>query len=314
MKKTIYVLVTLLMAAMLLLAGCGRGSDAGTGGDAAASGSSDVNSVLTELCQYVADNVETFDVEGDSGAWFVFGLKTAGSDAVEEDRFTAYHDAVRGFVKSHKGVLSEDRYTQYERTSMALKALGVDPTNVEGYDLMAPVDDYDAVCEQGINAEIYAILSSHYVGYELKNEEKYKADILAAQTEDGGISFDGKRADVDITAMAIQALALYDDEETQDVIAEAREYLSSQQGADGSYGNCESTAQVIMAIGMLKEDPAKAEDFIKDGKTLLDGLMLYRTGGAFCHLAGDDVNMLATQQAMIALEAAIAGQNGEQIF
>ena len=61
-------------------------------------------------------------------------------------------------------------------------------------------------------------------------------------------------------------------------------------------------------------DPAGAADFVKDGKTLLDGLMLYRTDDGFTHKAGGDTDMMATQQAMLALIAAEKGAKGESVF
>lgn len=313
MKKLFTILMVILIAAALTCCGGGEAEEQTGGGGGQAAGN-DPAAVLSSLCEYVAENAGSFSPEDDSGSWMVFCLKESGSDAIDEDQLTAYYDSLRGFVKSHKGVLSEDRYTTYERTSMAVKALGQDPTSVEGYDLMAPVDNYEGVCYQGINAEIYALISSHYTGYTLKNEEKYKKDILDAQTEDGGISFNGNEGDVDITAMAIQALSFYDDAETKAAVESACAFLSSQQQDDGSYGNCESTAQVIIALGTLKGDPAGAADFVKDGKTLLDGLMLYRTDDGFTHKAGGDTDMMATQQAMLALIAAEKGAAGESVF
>ena len=61
-------------------------------------------------------------------------------------------------------------------------------------------------------------------------------------------------------------------------------------------------------------DPAGEEDFVKNEATLLDGLMLYRTEDAFCHLAGDETNLMASQQAMLALLAAKKGAAGESVF
>ena len=303
-----------LLAVMMTACGGGEAEEQAGGNAGGANAGNDPSAVLSSLCDYVAKNADSFSPEDDSGAWMVFCLKESGSDAADEDIFTAYYDSLRGFVKSHKGVLSEDRFTTYERTSMAVKALGQDPTAVEGYDLMAPVDDYDGVSYQGINAEIYALISAHYTGYELKNEDKYKRDILDAQVEDGGIAFNGKDGDIDITAMAIQALSYYIDPESKAAVESACAFLAAQQQDDGSYGNCESTAQVIIALGTLKGDPAGAVDFVKDGNTLIDGLMLYRTDEGFSHKAGDDTDMMATQQAMLALIAAEKGAAGESVF
>lgn len=291
---------------VLCLAGCGNSSD--LNGD-------DLNDVLQKACSYTVDEVGTLDASEESSAWLIFGCDKANADALTDEYYDDYYDNVRLLVKNTGGVLSEDRYTAYERVSIAVETLGADPEDVEGYDLMAPVDDYEKVCAQGINAEIYALISANYVGYDLKNEREYLDDILDAQVEDGGISFDGKSGDLDITAMAVQALSFYqEDKEVQAVIAKARDYLSSKQGKDGDYGNCETTAQVIMALACLKEDPGKAEDFIKEGKSLTDGLMLYWTGTAFCHKQGDEEDLMATQQAILAMDGILAAREGKSLF
>ena len=48
--------------------------------------------------------------------------------------------------------------------------------------------------------------------------------------------------------------------------------------------NVESTDQVVVALCCLGIDPLKDERFIKNGKTLLDGILKYRmSDGGFVH-------------------------------
>ena len=51
--------------------------------------------------------------------------------------------------KTREGVLSDNRYTEYSRAVMALKSIGKDPTDIGGYDIEKPLEDFDAVVSQG---------------------------------------------------------------------------------------------------------------------------------------------------------------------
>ena len=154
----------------------------------------------------------------------------------------------------------------------------------------------------------------------------------------------GKTADPDITAMAVQALAPYynsgksytyqlKSEKKQvsrtvkQVINEALSCLSLLQTEDGdfmSWGtqNAESTAQVAVALCSLNIDPQKDSRFIKNGKTLLDGILKYRmSDGGFTHTYAYDKdnpsskpgksNSMAGEQVLYALAAVIRQQRGQ---
>src|SRR5690625_2978415 len=123
-------------------------------------------------------------------------------------------------------------------------------------------------------------------------------EILSAQLEDGGFALNTyeREANVDMTAMAIQALApYYNSEETytyqltstnekvtkkvRTVINEAVEQLSELQLDTGDFEsmgtpNAESTAQVIVALTALGIDPLTDERFIKN-QDLFQGIMTY---------------------------------------
>ena len=61
--------------------------------------------------------------------------------------------------KDQGGVLSDNRYTEYSRAVMALKSIGKDPTDIGGYDIEKPLEDFDAVVSQGLNGAIYALIA-----------------------------------------------------------------------------------------------------------------------------------------------------------
>lgn len=137
------------------------------------------------------------------------------------------------------------------------------------------------------------------------------AEILTSQCSDGGWTLAGDTADVDMSAMALTALAAYkEDDEVKAAVDAALAYLSDAQQEDGgfiSWGepNSESCSQVIVALTALGIDPATDERFIKEGGTVLDALCAFACeGGGFRHSsdqAGPDG--MATEQGFYALAA-----------
>ena len=117
--------------------------------------------------------------------------------------------------------------------------------------------------------------------------------------------------------MALQALAPYKDRENvKGAVERGLAKLSELQCGDGGYlswgvENCESVSQVIIALGELGI-PVDDARFIKNGNTLLDGLMSYYVSGkGFAHAKGDkDANEMATEQALCALSSAWRSEEG----
>lgn len=313
--RIIAMLITILLLSAAVLTGCG--GSGGSGGKV-----DDMDGVMRDAAEYLVENVEVDAIDAMGGGWIPFALKMSGTDAADDDYYAAYFDSVRAVAKSQKGVLSEDHPTAYERVSINLKAMGEDPTNVEGYDLLEKVDDYELIKEQGLNAEIYALISANYCGYELKSEDKYLYDIFANQMPDGAFGMDQDHPDADMTAMAVQALAYYDgkaeggksDERAQGAIDRALEWLATKQDEDGGYGSCEADAQVMIAISCLGHDVTSEDDYVIDCTALYADLMSYKTDKGFSHIKGDEVDIMATEQALMALDAVKMAKEGQRMF
>lgn len=260
--------------------------------------------IQAKTAAYLLEQVPEPTVNSVGGEWTVIGL-FRGNTEVPEDYYEGYYDNVRAAVKSGKGVLDERRYTEYARVSIALSTIGKDPSQVEGYDLLKPLDDYEAVSGQGINGAIFAVIAANTCGYELKEEERYLNLILDAELKDGGFSMEGEeKADADITAMALQALSLYKDrDDAQKAAQRSIEKLSAMQQENGGFGeNSESVSQVIMGLSSAGVDAGSDQRFVKGENSLLDGLMQYWTGEGFSHEAGGDTDLMSTEQAMCALD------------
>lgn len=256
------------------------------------------------------------------GEWMALGLARSGRTVPE-----GYYDAVVKYVKDNidsNGRLDKNKATENARIILALTAIGKDVTNVDGHDLLAGLNEMSYLSKQGINGAIFTLIaldSHNYTPAGDVTRDKLVQAILNAQISgDGGWSLDGKNADVDMTAMAIQALAAYykSDSSAKKAVDKGLSWLSSVQQNDGGFtswgaANSESCAQVIVALTALGIDPAKDSRFIKNGASVLDALCSFAVdGGGFKHLATEtSANGMATEQGFYALVAYYRLLNGQ---
>ena len=92
------------------------------------------------------------------GEWAVIGLARSGYP-VPANYFDDYYARVEKYVKDCAGVLHERKYTEYSRVILALTAIGRDPANVAGYNLLTPLGDFEKTIWQGLNGPIWALLA-----------------------------------------------------------------------------------------------------------------------------------------------------------
>ena len=100
----------------------------------------------------------------------------------------------------------------------------------------------------------------------------------------------------------------------KEAVDAALTYLGSEQKEDGSYGNAESTAQVILAVNMAGRDPLNDPEFVKGDCNLGNGLLIFRKGDAFAHTTEDEVTAMATEQALLAMDAITLAGEGKTIY
>ena len=202
MKKTTSLLLTLIM----LLSVC-------------ASTLADTDSVSKSI-DYLYQTTPTPTVSSIGGEWAVLGLARSDS-AIPEQYFEQYYNRVKDYVQEQQGILHEQKYTEYSRVILALTAIGKNPENVAGYNLLLPLGDYEKTIGQGLNGAIWALIaldSGHYAVAQnptaavQATRELYVEKILSAQKPDGGWAFtDTGASDIDLTAMALCALSKYED-------------------------------------------------------------------------------------------------------
>ena len=249
--------------------------------------------------------------------WHILGLarsQYAGCDEI----FEKYYEDVVKKIKDSKGVLSKNKYTEYSRVIVAVKAIGRNPKNTGGFDMTEKLLEKEKVTRQGLNGPVWALIALNTDGYAdssaefKKTAKEYISYILDAEKDGGGWSLNSSEtnADADITAMALTALAPYykEDSRVKEAADRALAWLSEVQKDDGAYAswgtvNSESCAQVTVALTSLGIDPNKDERFIKNGKSVIDGLLGFYTDGGFKHVSTGKRNAMATEQGYYALTA-----------
>lgn len=257
---------------------------------------------LEQTARFVQSTVSNPQVATTGGEWAVIGLARSGQP-VPQSWYETYLTNLTEYTRQCQGVLSTRKYTEYSRVVLALTALGEDPRNVAGYDLLAPLEDVESTVRQGINGAIYALIALDSGNYVVQDgvREQYLAYLLAAQLPDGGWALAGDRSDPDITAQALQALAPYRTQAGDSV--ERGLATLDRLYADGSFVTLESYAQTIIAQCTLGEDPSQ---------DLLDRFFSYGlSDGSFRHRLDGQADGMATEQALCALAALARSEAGQ---
>lgn len=262
-----------------------------------------------------------------SGEWAVLGLARAGVE-LSDAYIQAYYDKVVAYVKANigsDGILRkpDDKntpvITDNERIILALTAIGKDPANVGGINLLTALQDKDIMkvtdtSDTDINGLVMGLLALNSRNYTSDTSWLVQA-VLGQQNADGSWSASADRksvGDVDMTAMALQALAPYykdgGNETVNTAVERALNWLSGKY--QSGYDSSESCAQVVIALSALNLDANTDARFTKtvEGKTLsvLGNLLQYRVAenGGFKHQFADKaVNEMATEQALCAMAA-----------
>lgn len=251
------------------------------------------------------------------GEWLAMGLARSELEGMEE-YLLGYGERVAAYTAEQGGILHNRKYTEYSRTILAWTAIGRDATDVGGFNLLTPLADFEQTVFQGINGPIFALLALDCGNYEIPENiatstqatrDMYVDYIVNAESPDGGWSMAGGPAEIDITAMALQALAKYRDRpDVAAAVDRGLELLSQQQNVNGSFTehSTESSEAVSQTIVALTELGISLEDarFVKNGNTLKDALLRFQLeDGSFTHLMDGDTDLLATEQAFYALVA-----------
>lgn len=245
------------------------------------------------------------------GEWMALGFARSGRDVPD-----SYYDSVVAYVDEkidENGRLHATKCTTNCRFIVALTAIGKDPTDVGGHNLLAGLNDMGYIRKVGVSGVIWTLIAFDCGKYEMPEgiDRKTLVDtILDFQVPGGGWANSGNIADPDVTSMAIQALAPYRAEpEVQSALDDAVTVLAGMLDETGNFpsqygASSESVSQVIVALCTLGIDPNTDERFVKNGMSALDGLLgYYVEGGGFKHIHSGKIDGIATEQGYYALTA-----------
>lgn len=285
----------------------------------------------------IADNQpllteDAFPAGSSVSDWTALAMARAGI----ADDYAGYLVRLQAYVErqyAENGGLHEVKATEYHRIALTAAALGGDPVafgakpDGTAIDLVAEGTynwQGDDLGGQGLNGWIFALLTMDAVGAEVPADARYSRQdmldaIVSAQLPEGGFSLGGGAMDVDITAMALQALAPYQ-QQYPEVIDAALNALSAAQTVTGGFESwgaqsSESCAQVILALTALDIDPVEDGRFQKNQRNVVEALMDFRlSDGGFAHEKDGPLDAMACEQAMQALTAMELRQQGEGRF
>lgn len=198
--------------------------------------------------------------------------------------------------------------TETERVALALSAIGKDITDYDGVNLV------ELICSRTdmmrANEKIFALMALNASGSDTPAGSAWtRASLVDAVCEllGSGDAVEGTRlGDVDLTAMAIQAVAPYaGDTKVDAAIENGLSYLKGKMSAGTcDFGSAEANAQVILALLSLDRDPANPVNGFANAVTnVVCALDLYRVdgGNGYAHSKGGAANAMATEQALRAL-------------
>ena len=291
---------------------------------------------LTEQIKQTSNGLSTMD--GTSGSLLEMGVDfPAGTSACDwvaialalsgsRENYEAYLSELQQYVEdcyAKMGKLDRIKSTTYHRIALTVMALGGNSRSFgakpdgTAIDLIAEgtyAFEGESIGAQGLNGWIYALLTLDASKAQVPKDAKFTREdmiqaIVSAQEPDGGFGLAEGSSNIDITAMALQALAPYADDHAQ-VIESGLHYLSNAINEECLYTfygdeSAESSAQVVLALCALGIDPDEDARFTKGEHTLLSGLARFRReDGTYGHTLSDEQgDYLATAQTLLALLA-----------
>ena len=281
----------LILTVLLSLTACGKKDSKTDKGVSLKQQQKILEETVTITGEFLHGSVAAPTFGSVGGEWLILGLARSGIE-ISDEYFETYFQNLSVYTAQPGGVLHAKKYTEYSRVVLAVTAIGKDPTDVGGFNMLLPLADFEQTVFQGINGPIFALLALDSGNYEIPENtvgstqatrDMYVDYILNAQLPEGGWSLMGGEPEIDLTAMALQALAKYQDrKDVAEAVEKGIAILSDRQNENGGYqfsaaeqASCESVAQVIVALAELGISLDDSR-FVKNGKTLLDGILQFQ--------------------------------------
>ncbi|HJV45164.1 MAG TPA: S-layer homology domain-containing protein [Bacillota bacterium] len=233
--------------------------------------------------------------------WSAFALARAGQTLP-----VSYMANMKATLDQNQG--SFHNVTDFERMVLGVLAAGEDPLNSSGYNMIEKIYNNERLTSQGANGVIFGLIALDSKNYPVQDNALWTRDkmvnwLLKNQNQDGGWSIvSGDASDIDITSMAIAALAPYQNrEEVKKATDAAIHWMVDSIQQPVTYS--ESIAQEIEGLAALGLNPIDPK-FNRSGKDLISCLLQFQQAdGGFAHQMDQGTNPIATEQALVALEA-----------
>lgn len=278
---------------------------------------------VTMYDAYIAGERMLYDASEEFGSeWNLIAAARGEYDFRTEarDNYGAYYSAAEKKLLESGGIIDNgwgENAADYAKVVLALTASGRNVTNVGGCNLLEKLADWELARGSYISAPVYTLIaldSGDYAvpeveGKENTTREKLIDYIIGAMVADSGWAYFGDVPDVDLTAMALQALAPYyrSNDKATTAVDKAVAWLSSAQLQSGGFmgydseSSC-SAAQVLAALCALGIDADTDMRFIKNGAGITNAISAYAVKDGFKNVISDTAaNAIATQQCCYAL-------------
>lgn len=248
--------------------------------------------------------------------WNIFSILRSGA-TIEQGKLDKYYESV---VKQLNTSSKNMRVTDLARVALALEAMGKNPTDVGGFNVLEAIYNHKDMMTDSSNCPIFGLLALDGRNYEIPKDAKWSrkdlvGQILKFQKASGGfgLSLDNDTTGIDMTGMALQALALYYDNpaypEVKPAVDKALKHFKDNITTNagfldmGSENSC-TTAQVLTAVSALNINPTVKENgFVQNGNNMISNLHTYKKDAGFAWQATMQGQEMATQQVTYALVA-----------
>ncbi|MDD4802133.1 MAG: stalk domain-containing protein [Syntrophomonas sp.] len=290
-------------------------------GTAQASPDSSLQSPLNTAVNYIMKQEES-QLQPLS-PWGYIGLAVAGK--------SLHNTNVSTSAQIQFSSLKSGETNNYSVLVLTLLAMGNNPYDYQGQNLVQKIQasqladgkfadniDGSGLGENGeqvlANTHMWAVLALKAAGAYIPYAEAAKQWLVEQQHSDGSFNWNmqDNSPDVDSTGIALMALGAMGESGIQEV-SQAVSYLKSVQDDKGGFAswgaeNLESASMAISGIIAVGLDPAGSE-WSKPGGSLLTSLLGFQLpDGSFCHDQGRDANMMASEQALLALSQLYYGK------
>lgn len=281
------------------------------------------NAGIAHGLAYLTSDHATRNQYGDE--WTIFSILRSGG-TIPQNELDAYYASVCKTLQTDSASLKP---TDRGRLVITLLAMGKDPTNVGGVNLIEQLYNDSKLTKYSSNMAMWTLIALDANNYTVPDDALWNRQtlidmILPYQKEDGGFGLTTEAGNsVDITAMAIQALAKYQQQpKVADAMQKALTYLKDKQTYNagfmegGSENSC-SAAQVLTALTAAGINPLEQQNgFVYGKNNIVSNLLQFQVENGFKTYLNssdeaDSVKLMSSQQVTFALESYRRLLNGE---